>query len=157
MSEREGLQFESTIESDSTNLNYLVKDLLDAFGEKIKLFRDPTRGGLGTVLHELANDVAVGINLKEVDLPLDKQVNAACEMLGLDPMYVANEGVFLIVVDPSIEQEVLELMRNHEKGKKAVVIGEITNEHPNKVVMESAIGGKRIVSPLVGEQLPRIC
>ena len=115
MSEREGLQFESTIESDSTNLNFLVKELLDAFGEKIKLFRDPTRGGLGTVLHELANDVAVGVNLKEVDLPLDKQVNAACEMLGLDPMYVANEGVFLVVVDPSIEQQALELMRNHEK------------------------------------------
>lgn len=157
MSEREGLQFESTIESDSTNLNFLVKELLDAFGEKIKLFRDPTRGGLGTVLHELANDVAVGVNLKEVDLPLDKQVNAACEMLGLDPMYVANEGVFLVVVDPSIEQQALELMKNHEKGINAAVVGEITSEHPNKVVMESSIGGKRIVSPLVGEQLPRIC
>ena len=78
-------------------------------------------------------------------------------MLGLDPMYVANEGVFLVVVDPSIENEVLALMRNHEKGKNAAVIGKITTEHPNKVVMESLIGGKRIVSPLVGEQLPRIC
>ena len=157
MSEREGLQFESTIESDSTNLNYLVNDLLDRFGDKIKLFRDPTRGGLGTVLHEIANDVALGINLKEVDIPLEKQVAAACEMLGLDPLYVANEGVFLVVVDPSIELEVLELMQHHEKGKNAKVIGEVTLEHPNKVVMESSIGGKRIVSPLVGEQLPRIC
>jgi hydrogenase expression/formation protein HypE len=157
MSEREGLEFESTIESDSTNLNFLVKDLLDSFGEKIKLFRDPTRGGLGTVLHEITNDIHKGVFLKEADIPLEKQVAAACEMLGLDPMYVANEGVFLIIVDPNIGQEVLALMRNHSKGKNAAIIGEITNEHPNKVVMQSFIGGKRIVSPLVGEQLPRIC
>ncbi|RXP44939.1 hydrogenase expression/formation protein HypE [Lutibacter sp. HS1-25] len=157
MSEREGLEFESTIESDSTNLNFLVQDLLDAFGDKIKLFRDPTRGGLGTVLHEIANDISKGVFLKEIDIPLEKQVAAACEMLGLDPMYVANEGVFLAIVDPSIENEVLALMRNHKKGKNAAIVGEITNEHPNKVVMQSLIGGKRIVSPLVGEQLPRIC
>lgn len=157
MSEREGLEFESNIESDSTNLNFLVKDLLDQFGEKIKLFRDPTRGGLGTVLHELANDISKGVFIKESYIPVEKQVAAACEMLGLDPMYVANEGVFLVVVDPSIENEVLELMRKHQKGLNSIVIGEFTNEHPNKVVMESLIGGKRIVSPLVGEQLPRIC
>jgi len=157
MSEREGLQFESTIESDSTNLNFLVKDLLDKFGNKIKLFRDPTRGGLGTVLHEIANDISKGVDLKEVNIPLEKQVAAACEMLGLDPMYVANEGVFLVVVDSSIEHEVLALMKNHDKGKNTAVVGKITNKHPNKVVMESLIGGKRIVSPLVGEQLPRIC
>lgn len=157
MSEREGLEFESTIESDSTNLNYLVNDLLDEFGEKIKLLRDPTRGGLGTVLHELANDVSVGVALKEAAIPLEKQVAAACEMLGLDPMYVANEGVFLTVVDASIKDEVLALMQNHSKGKNAAIIGKITSEHPNKVVMQSLIGGKRIVSPLVGEQLPRIC
>ncbi len=157
MSEREGLEFESDLVSDTTNLNFLVKDLLDAFGEKIKLFRDPTRGGLGTVLHEIANDISKGVFLKEIAIPLEKQVAAACEMLGLDPMYVANEGVFLVIVDPSIETEVLALMRNHEKGINAALIGEITQEHPNKVVMESLIGGKRIVSPLVGEQLPRIC
>ena len=157
MSEREGLEFESTIESDSTNLNFLVKELLDQFGEKIKLFRDPTRGGLGTVLHELANDISKGVFIKEAYIPVEKQVAAACEMLGLDPLYVANEGVFLVVVDPSIENEVLELMTRHQKGVNSIVIGEFTNEHPNKVVMESLIGGKRIVSPLVGEQLPRIC
>jgi len=157
MSEREGLEFESMIKSDSTNLNFLVKELLDQFGEKIKLFRDPTRGGLGTVLHEIANDISKGIFIKESCIPVEKQVAAACEMLGLDPMYVANEGVFLVVVDPSIENEVLELMTRHQKGMNSIVIGEFTNEHPNKVVMESLIGGKRIVSPLVGEQLPRIC
>ena len=157
MSEREGLAFESDLVSDTTNLNFLVKDLLDAFGEKIKLFRDPTRGGLGTVLHEIANDISKGVFVKESAIPLEKQVAAACEMLGLDPMYVANEGVFLVVVDPSVETEVLALMRNHKRGTNAALIGEFTNEHPNKVVMESLIGGKRIVSPLVGEQLPRIC
>ncbi len=157
MSEREGLEFESTIESDSTNLNFLVNDLLDEFGEKIKLFRDPTRGGLGTVLHEIANDISKGVYLKEAAIPLEKQVAAACEMLGLDPMYVANEGVFLVVVDVDIKEDVLAVMHAHEKGVNAAVVGEITNGHPNKVVMESLIGGKRIVSPLVGEQLPRIC
>ena len=157
MSEREGLEFESDLVSDTANLNFLVQDLLDAFGEKIKLFRDPTRGGLGTVLHEISNDISKGVFVKESAIPLEKQVAAACEMLGLDPMYVANEGVFLVVVDPSIETEVLALMRNHKRGTNAALIGEFTNEHPNKVVMESLIGGKRIVSPLVGEQLPRIC
>ena len=157
MSEREGLEFESTIESDSTNLNFLVNDLLDEFGEKIRLLRDPTRGGLGTVLNEIANDISKGVFIKEKTIPVEKQVAAACEMLGLDPMYVANEGVFLVIIDPSVEKEVLKLMRNHAKGKNSALIGEITNEHPNKVVMESLIGGKRIVSPLVGEQLPRIC
>jgi len=157
MSEREGLEFESTIESDSTNLNYLVTDLLDKFGHKIKMFRDPTRGGLGTVLYEIANDVSKGVTLKEINIPLEKQVSAACEMLGLDPLYVANEGVFIVIIDPDIEDEVLKLMKNHQKGINTAVIGEFTNEHPNKVVMESLIGGKRIVSPLMGEQLPRIC
>ena len=137
--------------------SFLVKDLLDEFGDKIKLFRDPTRGGLGTVLHEIATDIELGVFIKEVHIPIEKQVAAACEMLGLDPMYVANEGVFIAIVDPSVENEVLALMRNHEKGKNASIIGEITDEHPNKVVLKSLIGGKRIVSPLVGEQLPRIC
>ena len=157
MSDREGLEFESTIESDSTNLNHLTKELLEAFGAKIKMFRDPTRGGLGTVLHEMANDINLGVAVKEASIPLDKQVSAACEMLGLDPMYVANEGVFIAVIDPTIEEEALALMHKHIKGKNAACIGAFSQDHPNKVVMESLIGGKRIVSPLVGEQLPRIC
>lgn len=157
MSDREGLEFETTIKSDSTNLNYLVKDLLDEFGNNIKMFRDPTRGGLGTVLHEIANDISKGVFIKETDIPIEKQVAAACEMLGLDPLYVANEGVFLTIVSKEIASEVLQLMRNHSKGRNAAIIGFVTNNHPKKVVMESSIGGKRIVSPLVGEQLPRIC
>ncbi len=157
MSQREGLEFESTIESDTTNVNFLVNDLLDKFGDKIHLFRDPTRGGLASVLSEIATDIHQGIEIYENKIPLEKQVAAACEILGLDPLYVANEGVFLCIVDAEIEEEVLELMKNDKKGKNAICVGEVITEHPNKVVMHSAIGGKRIVSPLIGEQLPRIC
>ncbi len=157
MSQREGLEFESTIESDTTNINYLVSDLLDKFGDKIHLFRDPTRGGLASVLSEIAGDINQGIEIYENQIPLEKQVAAACEILGLDPLYVANEGVFLCIVDEAIADEVMELMKKDKKGKNTACVGEITDEHPNKVVMHSSIGGKRIVSPLIGEQLPRIC
>jgi len=157
MSEREGLEFESDIISDSTNLNHITIGLLDKFGDKIKLFRDPTRGGLGTVLCEISSEINLGVFMKETDLPIDKQVAAVCEMLGLDPLYVANEGVFLAVVDPSIATDVVTFMQQYSKGINATGVGVFTTEHPQKVVMESSIGGKRIVSPLVGEQLPRIC
>ncbi|MGB5608645.1 hydrogenase expression/formation protein HypE [Eudoraea sp.] len=157
MSQREGLEFESTIESDTTNLNYMVKDLLDAFGSQIHLLRDPTRGGLASILSEIAEEIEKGVQLLENSLPIEKQVAAACEILGLDPLYVANEGVFVVIVDKAIEAEVLALMRKDPKGQHAISVGEVTAEHPGKVVMQSLIGGKRIVSPLIGEQLPRIC
>lgn len=157
MSQREGLQFESEIVSDTTNLNHLTQKMLDVFGDKIHFFRDPTRGGLGSVLHEIANDCRLGIDIVEAQIPLEKQVAAACEILGLDPLYVANEGVFIAIVAAEIEQEIIQLMREDENGKNAICIGELVAEHPNKVVLHSTIGGKRIVSPLVGEQLPRIC
>jgi hydrogenase expression/formation protein HypE len=157
MSEREGLEFESTIESDTTNLNFLVNDLINQFADKIHLFRDPTRGGVASVLSEIAEDINKGMIIYEDKIPLEKQVAAACEMLGLDPLYVANEGVFLVIVDASISDEVLSFMKQDKKGKNAACIGEITQEHPGKVVMQSLIGGKRIVTPLIGEQLPRIC
>jgi len=157
MSEREGLEFESSIESDTTNVNHLVLELLDAFGEKIHLFRDPTRGGMASVLSEIAMDIDMGVKLVENDLPIEKQVAAACEILGLDPLYVANEGVFISIVDEVIADEVLDLMRKHPKGENATCVGHITDEHPTKVVMQSGIGGARMVSPLIGEQLPRIC
>ena len=157
MSQREGLEFESTIESDTTNVNFLIKDLLDRFGDKIHLFRDPTRGGLASVLSEIAGDINKGVTIYEKDIPLEKQVSAACEILGLDPLYVANEGVFLCIVDAAVADEVLKMMKNDENGLNSVCVGEITSDHPNKVVMHSLIGGKRIVSPLIGEQLPRIC
>ncbi|MDZ4147557.1 MAG: hydrogenase expression/formation protein HypE [Flavobacteriaceae bacterium] len=157
MSEREGLAFESDIVSDTINVNFLVKDLLDTFGEKIHFFRDPTRGGVASVLSEIATDINKGIAIFENQIPLEKQVAAACEILGLDPLYVANEGVFITIVAADIADAVVVLMRNDEKGKNAICIGEVTTDHPNKVVMHSSIGGKRIVSALIGEQLPRIC
>ncbi len=157
MSEREGLEFESSITSDTTNLNNLVWELLDSFGEKIHLLRDPTRGGLASVLSEIATDMEKGITISESKIPVDKQVAAACEILGLDPLYVANEGVFVAIVDATIAEEVTATLKKHDKGKNAICIGEITNEHPAKVVLHSTIGGKRIISPMIGEQLPRIC
>ncbi|MGZ0014701.1 hydrogenase expression/formation protein HypE [Yeosuana sp. AK3] len=157
MSQREGLEFESSIESDTTNLNFLVNDLINEFGDKIHLFRDPTRGGVASVLSEIAQDINQGVVIYEDKIPLEKQVAAACEILGLDPLYVANEGVFLVVVDASISNEVLNFMKKDQKGKNAAFIGEVTQEHPGKVVMQSSIGGRRIVTPLIGEQLPRIC
>lgn len=157
MSEREGLAFESDIVSDTTNVNFLVKDLLDTFGDKIHFFRDPTRGGVASVLSEIATDTNKGIVLDENKIPLENQVAAACEILGLDPLYVANEGVFISIVAAEIADEVISLMQKNEKGINAVCIGEVTTDHPNKVVMHSSIGGKRIVSALIGEQLPRIC
>ena len=157
MSQREGLEFESTIVSDTTNVNFLTKKLLDKFGNKIHLFRDPTRGGVASVLSEIAIDINNGITIFEDKLPLEKQVAAACEILGLDPLYVANEGVFIAIVDAEVADEVIDVMLSDEKGRNAVCIGEVTEDHPNKVVMHSSIGGKRIVTPLIGEQLPRIC
>jgi len=157
MSQRQGLEFESDIVSDTTNLNFLIKDLLDTFGDKIHFFRDPTRGGLSSVLSEIAEDIDKGIAIFESKLPIEKQVAAACEILGLDPLYVANEGVFITIVDPEISDKVVDFMHRDDKGKQAVCIGEITSEHAKKVLLNSQIGGKRIVSPLIGEQLPRIC
>ena len=157
MSQREGLEFESTIVSDTTNLNFIANDLINKFGYGIHLYRDATRGGLASVLIEIASDIKKGVSINETDLPLDTQVAAACEILGLDPLYVANEGVFIAIVDQNISDEVVKMMQKDSKGRRAVCIGEITEAHPGKVVMTSTIGGKRIVSPMIGEQLPRIC
>jgi hydrogenase expression/formation protein HypE len=112
---------------------------------------------LASILSEIAEEIEKGVQLIENSLPIEKQVAAACEILGLDPLYVANEGVFVVIVDKAIEAEVLALMRKDPKGQHATSVGEVTSEHPGKVVMHSLIGGKRIVSPLIGEQLPRIC
>lgn len=157
MSEREGLSFESEILSDTTHLHFITQKLLDRFGKQIHLFRDATRGGVASVLSEIALDAQKGIAIYEKEIPLDKQVAAACEMLGLDPLYVANEGVFLSIVDKTVAEEALNLIRKDEKGKNATCIGEITEVNTRKVIMHSSIGGKRIVTPLIGEQLPRIC
>lgn len=157
LSEREGLEFESEIVSDTTCLNHLVRDMLDTFGDAIHLLRDPTRGGLSGVCSEIAQDCQLGIRLRESEIPMDRQVAAACEILGLDPLYVANEGIFCAIVPEETAPDILEFMRKHPKGSRSALIGNTVGEHPGKVVMESPVGGKRIVTPLIGEQLPRIC
>ncbi len=157
MSIREGLQFESEIVSDTTNLNHTVAALLDKFGDGIHMLTDPTRGGIATVLKEMAQFINKGIDLHQKDLPMETQVESACELLGLDPIYVANEGLFLSFVDASIADSYLDTLHKLDNGEHAKCIGEIVADHPKQVIMTSSIGGKRVVSMLPGEQLPRIC
>ena len=157
MSVRKGLAFETSIESDTRPLHQLVLHLLDEFGPDIHLLRDPTRGGVATVLSEIARDTHLGIDIRQKDIPVDEQVYGACEMLGLDPLYVANEGIFLAVVDASIADAVVTQLQNDQHAQHAAVIGEVVESHPRQVVLTSGIGGKRVVNMLAGEQLPRIC
>ncbi|MHC0447694.1 hydrogenase expression/formation protein HypE [Flavobacterium sp. 3-218] len=155
MSEREGLEFESDILSDTTNLNHVVVDLIERFGDKIHFLRDATRGGLASVLHEITTENDFGIAIFEEKIKVENQVRSACELLGLDPLYVANEGIFVCIASPEIKTEVLEILQ--KENQNASEIGFITADHPSKIVIESSFGGKRVVNPLVGEQLPRIC
>ncbi len=157
LSRRQGLEFESTIESDTTNLNREVIALLDEFGKDIHLFRDPTRGGLAATLNEIAKETRTGILLNDEKIPIDRQVKSACELLGLDPLYIANEGVFIAVVDASIADQAVEKLKSLDKTRYASVIGTVTSAHPEKVIIQNIMGGKRVVGMAVGEQLPRIC
>ncbi|HBK88784.1 MAG: hydrogenase expression/formation protein HypE [Cyclobacteriaceae bacterium] len=157
MSQRKGLEFETTIESDTRNLNHIVKKILDKAGDQVRFFRDPTRGGVATVMNELAGQTKMGIDLIQKNIPVDEQVEGACEMLGLDPLYVANEGLFIAIVDPAVSSQVISLIQQEEYGKEAAMIGTVTTDHPGQVVLSSKVGGKRVVNYLTGEQLPRIC
>ena len=156
LSQRKGLEFETTIESDSTNLNHTVKKLLDIFGDDIHFLRDPTRGGVATVMNEVADQLKLGISLLQKNIPVDEQVEGACEMLGLDPLYVANEGLFITIVPATIAPQVIAHLQQDENGTSASIIGDVVTDHPGKVILSSSIGGKRIVNYLTGEQLPRI-
>jgi hydrogenase expression/formation protein HypE len=156
LSKREGLSFETELKSDSAALNGLVEMMLEA-SRKIHVLRDPTRGGVATSLNEIARQSQVGIRLQESRLPVREAVTAACEILGLDPLYVANEGKVLAFVAPEDAEMVLAVMGSHALGREACVIGEVVGEHPGRVVLETGIGGTRIVDMLSGEQLPRIC
>lgn len=157
LSVRQGLEFESDIASDTTNLNHTVLNLLDVFGDKIHLLSDPTRGGVATVLNELARDTRLGIELHQKAIPVLETVYSACELLGLDPLYVANEGVFIAVVASEAATAFLDVLQQDENGAAAAIIGEVVETHPRQVVMHSNIGGKRVVNMPIGEQLPRIC
>ncbi len=157
MSVREGLSFETTIESDSASLVKLVSDVLDEAGEKVHVLRDPTRGGLSSALNEIATQADLGIWLDEVAIPISEEVRGACEILGLDPLYVANEGKCLVIVAPEVAENVLDRMAHHPLGEQAAIIGQVVDDHPGKVMLRSRIGGLRVVDMLSGEQLPRIC
>lgn len=157
MSKRKGLEFETDVKSDTTNLNHVVAKLFKRFGKHIHFMRDPTRGGVASVLNEIAELTGFGFQLAEKDIPVNEQVEGACEMLGLDPLYVANEGIFISVVDETIARDFVAQLRKDIKGTNAAIIGEVVNDHPGKVVMKSKIGGKRVINFLTGEQLPRIC
>lgn len=157
MSVREGLAFETEIVSDTTNLNHTVAHMLDSFGDAIHLLTDPTRGGVATVLKEIAQNENLGIQIHQNDLPIDPAVASACELLGLDPLYVANEGLFLSFVQADRADDYLATLRQDPNGTNARIIGKVATTHAKQVVLESAIGGKRIINMLPGEQLPRIC
>jgi hydrogenase expression/formation protein HypE len=156
MSVREGLQFESEIKSDTAPLNGLVAEMLAVTGE-IHCLRDATRGGLSAVLNELAVASNVGIEFEEAKVPIRPEVNAACEMLGLDPFYIANEGKLVAFVPEAGAEMVLETMHQNEFGKEAAVIGRVVEMHPGMVVAKTAIGSSRVVDLPAGELLPRIC
>jgi hydrogenase expression/formation protein HypE len=157
MAAREGLAFETEIVSDSACLVPLVECLHAAAGDQVHVLRDPTRGGVASALNEIAAASRVGIELEETAIPVPGAVLAACEMLGLDPLYVANEGVLVAMVTGSRAQAALEALRAHPLGVEAAVIGRVVAEHPGLVAVSTAIGGSRIVDLLPGDQLPRIC
>ncbi len=157
MLEREGLKFDAPIFSDSRPVHMPVQHLIEMFGADIKLLRDPTRGGVATVLNEIAQQANLGIELLNKAIPVENVVASACEILGLDPLYVANEGVFIAIVKAKIAEEVVHHLSRYSGCEKAAVIGTITSEHPRKVIIESGLGGRRVVNMLAGEQLPRIC
>lgn len=156
LAEREGIEFETTMESDSAPLNTLVRTMLEVtLG--IRCMRDPTRGGLSSTLNEIADRSGVGIRIEETAIPIREEVRGACEMLGLDPLYVANEGKLVAIVDPAVAGRVVDAMRKHPLGSEARIIGAVTRANPGLVTMRTAFGTTRIVDMLAGDQLPRIC
>ena len=158
MSVREGLAFESPIVSDCQPLHGLVAAMLDAAPPgAIRALRDPTRGGLAAALHEIGGRSRVGAMVEEPRIPVTGPVQAACEMLGLDPLHVANEGKLVAIVDPACADRVLAAMRSHPAGRDARLIGAMTADHPGLLMARTGIGATRVIAPSLGEQLPRIC
>lgn len=156
MAQREGLEFETSILSDSAPLYELVALML-ATSTEIRCMRDPTRGGVSSTCNEIAAQSGIGIELFEPNLPIKEEVRGACELLGLDPLYVANEGKLIAIVDADVAGELVEMMRTHPLGRDAAIIGTVTAENPGMVTMRTNIGTTRIVDMLSGDQLPRIC
>jgi hydrogenase expression/formation protein HypE len=156
LARREGLEFDTTIKSDSAPLHTLVAAMLRA-SSQLRCMRDPTRGGVSSALNEIAAASSVGMLLEEEAIPVKEEVAGACELLGLDPMYVANEGKLLAIVAPGDAEAVLAAMCAHPQGREARIIGTVTADHPGMVAMRTGLGTTRIVDMLSGDQLPRIC
>ncbi len=156
MSLRAGLEFDTEIKSDTAPLNHMVKEIL-GISDKINVLRDPTRGGLASTLNEIASSSGKGIMLYENQIPVREDVKGVCELLGLDPLYVANEGKLLVFVAEEDTEKVLKTIRQNEYGKNAAVIGEVENTNDKIVKIKTSIGTTRIVDMISGEQLPRIC
>ncbi len=156
LSAREGLHIDADIRSDSAPLNHMVKAVIES-GAEIHALRDPTRGGLGTLLNEIALQSNVGISIKETRIPVKDAVMGVCELLGFDPLHIANEGKLAVFAPSHDAEKILEIIRKDEFGKDAAIIGEVSADEPGRVFMETVIGGTRIVDMLSGEQLPRIC
>jgi hydrogenase expression/formation protein HypE len=157
MSVREGLEFESQIRSDCAALNGMIGAVLDEVGAAVHAMRDPTRGGLASTLNEIAQASGAGIAIDEARLPVRTEVQSACELLGLDPVYVANEGKAVFFVAPEAAGKVLQVLRAHPLGRDAAVIGQVTAEHKGMLVARTAMGANRVIAQQIGEQLPRIC
>ena len=157
LSQREGLELATPICSDSAPLFDLVAVLLAELGPELHVLRDPTRGGVATTLKEIARQSGVGVTLDESSLPVTPAVAGVCSLLGLDPLYVANEGKFLAIVAANAADRALAALRSHPLGRQAAIIGEVSRTNPGKVRMKTAIGGLRAIEMLSGEQLPRIC
>ncbi len=153
---RESLGFELQIDSDCASLNHLIAKMTDRTGE-IHFMRDATRGGLATVLCELASRKKLGIQLDELLIPIREKVKGTCEIFGFDPLYMANEGRVVVVAGAEVADELIRIMQSDPLGKESAIIGEIVPDHPGQVVLQTEVGGKRIIDMLAGEQLPRIC
>ncbi|RPJ18061.1 MAG: hydrogenase expression/formation protein HypE [Desulfobacteraceae bacterium] len=156
LTQREGMKFTSSVRSDTAPLNHMVEKIFSS-GGSIHVLRDPTRGGVGTSLNEIAEKSECGIKIFESRIPVKNEVKSICELLGFDPLYIANEGKLLAFVSPQDSERVLSAVRENEFGKDACIIGEVVSGHPGKVFLETLIGGTRMVDMLTGEQLPRIC
>ena len=156
LSSRKGIEFETSVTSDCAPLNLLVKDMLPC-ADAIHAMRDPTRGGLGTILNEIASQSDVAVIIHEECIPVKEEVRGVCELLGLDPLYLANEGKLVAFVQPDRADEVLSLMRKNPLGEHSCIIGEVSGQPAKKVIMETRVGGSRFIEMLVAEDLPRIC
>lgn len=156
MNARESFNFKSSVVSDCASLNHLIREVLD-WTSGVKFMRDPTRGGVATVLNELAGKIGLGIEIDESALPVNSGVSAMCELLGFDPLHIANEGKVLLVAAEDEGYHILEIMKKNNLGVRSAIIGRVTGNHPGKVVLNTETGGRRIIDSLTGDPLPRIC